>query len=452
MPIDERSVRIRDPIHGTIRLSPAELALVDHPAFQRLRLIKQLGFAELAFPGATHSRYLHGLGTLHVASQMFESLTRDLHLADPDRSRLRAILRLSALFHDLGHAPLSHTTECFMPPVSALELGMWQIGSADRQASHEDYTLKILLDSSLRDAIKQRFGDLGISAETLACVLSGRAPTPALAASFQIDGRDWLTLLRQTVSSELDADRMDYLLRDSYFAGVPYGRYDHEWLIDHLVPVERDAQLCLGVDARAAFSFEDYLLSRLHMFLSVYLHHRSIAYELLLQAFQEEAPGEIGFPIDIEGYLRFDDVSLLGLLRASKNRWAKRVVERRAYRRLIEEKHSVRGLGQAKEPPIDLQLAAGLLKEAGIAYLEHTVRGRLSKYYSPSPSGRPPWATQTSATEEAELWVVAEGKTRRMSEYSELYRNHQDTVLLARVYVEPERFDEADQLLRRARI
>src|SRR5688572_20376896 len=91
-------IRIRDPIHGTIQLAREEIALVDSPAFQRLRMIKQLGLADLAFPGATHTRYAHGLGTLHIAAGMFGQLSRNYDLPAQDASRLLATVRLAALF------------------------------------------------------------------------------------------------------------------------------------------------------------------------------------------------------------------------------------------------------------------------------------------------------------------------------------------------------------------
>src|SRR5262245_31353013 len=122
------TIRIRDPIHGTLTLSREEVSVVDHPAYQRLRTIKQLGLADLAFPGATHTRYAHGLGTMHIASRMFRSLADEYGMSRVESKRLLQTVRLSALFHDLGHAPLSHTTEAFMPDVSRLELGTWLEG------------------------------------------------------------------------------------------------------------------------------------------------------------------------------------------------------------------------------------------------------------------------------------------------------------------------------------
>ncbi|NJK88088.1 MAG: HD domain-containing protein [Myxococcales bacterium] len=182
---------------------------------------------------------------------MFDWFSRDYQLLPHERDRLRTTLRIAALFHDLGHAPLSHTTEGFMPSVASLELDPWVAVGTDRRATHEDYTLKILTDSDLTELIRRRFRDRGIEPEDIAALIAGRWP-PGRPNRFVIGGRNWLPILRQVVSSELDADRMDYLLRDSYFAGVPYGRYDLDWLIENVVAIELGPDLHLGLYARAS--------------------------------------------------------------------------------------------------------------------------------------------------------------------------------------------------------
>src|SRR5438552_16374783 len=113
-------MHIRDPIHGAIEITADERALVDSPQYQRLRNVKQLGFADLAFPGATHTRYAHGLGAMAVATRVFDALAPKLELASADRERSRHTLRPSVLFHDLGHAPPSHATERLMPTAGDL--------------------------------------------------------------------------------------------------------------------------------------------------------------------------------------------------------------------------------------------------------------------------------------------------------------------------------------------
>jgi uncharacterized protein len=421
-------IQIRDPIHGTIHVSPKELLLVDHPAYQRLRMIKQLGLADFAFPGATHTRYAHGLGTMHIGSRMFDSVARRFDLQASDRRRLSQTLRLASMFHDLGHAPLSHTTEGFMPRVDAIALGEWLDGPSDRRAIHEDYTLKLLTDSSLTALIERSFADEGVTPADIARLIAGRAPKSLPSDRFVIAGRDWSPLLTQCVSSELDADRMDYLLRDSYYAGVPYGRYDHEWLLENLVPVEKDGALFLGLEARASFGFDDYLLSRYHMFMSVYFHHVPIGYEVMLRRFYGEAAGELVIPANVDEYLGFDDVHLFTMLRRSKSEWAKRIIERRAYRMLVEVKETVGDARVEKRESPDLDQLAQRLTDAGIAIISHNVQGALTKYSAP------------------DLFIVEEGRAFPVQEYTPLYRRYAGAIHLKRIYVDPERFEDARAL------
>lgn len=440
---NQRPVRIRDPIHGTIQLTRDELAVVDHPAFQRLRLIKQLGLADLAFPGATHTRYSHGLGTMHIASRMFDALNKGLPLPPEEEHRLRTTVRLAAIFHDIGHAPLSHTTERFMPRAKSLDLGEWFSGDANRIANHEDYTLKIVTDSDVTGVVHERFADHGVRPEDVAFLVAGRAPTDAIRSRFVVGGRDWFPALRQCVSSELDADRMDYLLRDSYFAGVPYGRYDHEWLLENILPVEQAAAVYLGLGARASFGFEDYLLSRYHMFMSVYFHHIPIGYEVMLGRFFETGDRELELPADIDAYLACDDVFLHSLLRSSKNEWAQRIVHRRAFRMVLESREVVgEFVPSASEtgPLPGPETVADALERAGIRAIVHRVKGRLSKYFS-ATSSQPPTAA------EHDLFIVDEGHAFPVATYAPLYRRYSGAIHLTRVYTDPDRFADARRIV-----
>ena len=125
---------------------------MDSRPFQRLRHIKQLGFSHLAFPGATHTRYAHSLGAMQMATTMAEKIIEPLNLSSLENVRFRQMLRLAVLFHDIGHAPFSHVTERVMPSVADLKIGDW-VNNASRQATHEDYTVKLLVDSELTDLI-----------------------------------------------------------------------------------------------------------------------------------------------------------------------------------------------------------------------------------------------------------------------------------------------------------
>src|SRR5438132_1616241 len=410
-------MHIRDPIHGAIELTADERALVDSPQYQRLRNVKQLGFADLAFPGATHTRYAHGLGAMAMATKVFDAFAPQLELEPDDRARLRQTLRLAVLFHDLGHAPLSHATEAIMPQIAELRVPNWAREPGERRAGHEDYTLKLLLDSALSAEIRRGFSSRGIEPEHIAGLICGR-PSPG-PYPYRSRGRDLLPILRQVVSGELDADRMDYLQRDSFFTGVNYGKFDADWIVQNLAAVERDGRVYLALLHRAVFAFEDFLLSRYHMFLSVYFHYASVGYEQLLQRYYDTSGGEYSLPSDPDEYLQHDDVTLTSALRASKNPWATRIVKRQGYRMLID--------GGITDELKENQRA---LADAGIDSFTTVSRGVLSHY-----------------GKEVTLWVKTQRGEVPIGEYTPLYERYAEAATIARLYVEPERADEARRLL-----
>ena len=221
-------MEIRDPVHGSIPINDSEIEILEHPFFQRLRGIKQLGFSEYVFPGATHTRYLHSIGVMNVSTLVFNSLFKEQ--SSKDILRLKESLRLGCLLHDIGHAPLSHSTESVMPMVSALKLPEHFRGR-ERQASHEDYTIKSITDSSFTESFKGVTREFGVDPIAVAELVIGETKNPAY---FTINGINYFPLLHQLVSSEMDCDRMDYLLRDSYFCGVSYGKFDLDWRLTEL--------------------------------------------------------------------------------------------------------------------------------------------------------------------------------------------------------------------------
>ncbi|MGZ6142033.1 MAG: HD domain-containing protein, partial [Myxococcales bacterium] len=284
-------------------------------------------------------------------------------------------------------------------------------------------TLKLVLDSGLAAEIRRRFGGRGIEPTHVAALICGRPPPgpyPCRSA-----GRDLLPILRQVVSGELDADRMDYLQRDSFFTGVNYGKFDADWIIQNLESVEREGRVHLALQHRAVFAFEDFLLSRYHMFLSVYFHYASVGYEQLLQRYYDTSGGEYSLPADPDEYLQHDDVALIAALRASKNPWALRVVRRQGYRLLIEH-----GPFLGSAAPEELSAKERQLREGGIDAFTTVSRGVLSHY-----------------GKEATLWVKSPRGEVPIGEYTPLYERYAEAATIARLYVEPERADEARRLL-----
>ena len=149
-------MRILDPIHKYISFSEQEALLIDSIIFQRLRYIRQLGFAEFAFPGAIHNRFLHSLGVCHLAGRVFDSLLfLDDFLSPQKKKDFRQVIRLAALLHDIGHGPLSHISETAMPPLLELSLPLLlkEKDENKKQATHEHYTIKFILESEVKNII-----------------------------------------------------------------------------------------------------------------------------------------------------------------------------------------------------------------------------------------------------------------------------------------------------------
>lgn len=411
-------MEIRDPVHGSIAIDDAERQIILHPFFQRLRNIKQLGFSEFVFPGATHTRYLHSIGVMHVGSLVFEALFKGKTSAD--HRRLKETLRLGCLLHDIGHAPMSHATESVMPLVSALNLPARFRPKKDRQASHEDYTLKSIVDSSFTESFAQVRADFGVTPEAVAELVLGETSDPAY---FTVEGVNWFPLLHQLVSSEMDCDRMDYLLRDSYFCGVSYGKFDLDWIIDNLKPCVENNFAYLGISERAVSTFDDFLISRFHMFMMVYFHYRAVCLEQMLTRYFNSSGNEYMIPADIEAYLEHDDPFLMKTLRKSKNVWAQRIVLNDVPQKILET--------FGKDGLATMQKLESYLKTEGIDYILCSSQGRLSKYYN-----------DASPAKTFPMKVVREGGvSRRMThlnvnEATDLFDKYQKSHAVTRLHLD----------------
>ncbi len=365
-------MEVRDPVHGTIAIHPTETKILESPFFQRLRNIKQLGLSEYIFPGATHTRYLHSIGVMHLASIVFDRIIPN-HLPALERQRLRQTVRLAALLHDVGHAPLSHSTESVMPQVSKLQLPASYIGPNDRQASHEDYTIKSLLNGPITKSFHETEKFFGVTTEAVAQLIAGKCLDDGY---FTISGINLFPALSQIVSSELDVDRMDYLLRDSYFCGVSYGKIDVDWLIDNMdISVENNIAY-LALAQKAVASFDDFLLSRLNMFLMVYFHYRSVCLEQMLLKYFQSNQGEYQIPPSLDDYLQHDDHYLTNVLRKSSNPWAKLIVANNIPTKIFET--------YGEEDTDKMEEIKQLLSSNKIEFIYSASIGRLSKYHQES--------------------------------------------------------------------
>ena len=425
-------MRIRDPAHGTILVEDDEVALIDSPFFQRLRFIKQLGFGEMAFPGATHTRHAHCLGAMHLATRMFDAAFAKSRIALPEPAlrRMRKAVRIAALCHDIGHMPLSHASEKVAPPRRRLELPGWlsrEGASPDERAAHEDYTAKVLLDSSFREALDTALTPHELTPEAVVSLILGRAP-PA-GSAFVHGGHDFAPVLRQFVAGELDADRLDYLTRDSLYTGVSYGHVDLDWLIENAMPIEVGGAVQLGLSTAAIFAFEDFLLSRFHMFVSVYFHHTSVNFDAMLARFLGEAAGDFEIPTEMERFAGCDDVALFHALRGSQNRWARRIVLRKPYRLVVQATELDRGY--------DVAGLAQLLEREGLDFFVRESVGLLSKQRGLSS---------------IPLQVVDlhAGTTTPIADYTPLYRRYAGALHFKRIYCAPEHAERAREIVAEA--
>ena len=302
---------LRDPVHGLVAFegdaSDVVQRLLATREVQRLRHVRQLGLTSLVFPGAEHSRFAHSLGAAHVMVRLLARM-RAVQAVLPQDARLDAAAEAdvlaAVLLHDLGHGPFSHLFEEVVP----------------QARSHEDWTLDIVRDPStdVHQALRS---------------LSAEMPERVAAL---IDGHHRLSYLAACVSGTLDADRCDYLLRDSHMTGVGYGVYDLDWLLQALTfgELAQHRKWVLAIEGRKGLPpIEGFFLSRQFMYQQVYHHKATRAAESLIRAiftrvaelvqdgFALPSPSAlrnaaIGQEVSLGEYLELDDISLLSSFRA----------------------------------------------------------------------------------------------------------------------------------------
>lgn len=419
-------MEIRDPVHGSIQILDEEIPIIRDRFFQRLRNIKQLGFSEYVFPGATHSRFIHSIGVMDIARKSFDKIFKT-HLGNSEIKRIKETFKLAALLHDIGHAPLSHSTESVMPDLKTLGIPSRYLMPGDlkknRRANHEDYTVKAIIGSSFSQSFKEVESKYGVNRSAIAELVTGKTKDSDY---FTFQGINYFPLLHQLISSELDADRMDYLLRDSYFCGVSYGNFDLDWLIDNLTFCTINKVAYLGISERAVVTFDDFLLSRFHMFLQVYFHYRSVCLEQLLFKFFETSPSEYVIPSDVEAYIEHDDYYLMKILRHSNNRYAKAIAENQIPHKIYESFNETQG-----KRIIQIER---YLKAEGIEYIKSSSKGRLSKYQDLKVKQLPIFVVRNLHGSDKRIYTEIEKATDLFFKFSkahEVNRLHCDLKMLS---------------------
>lgn len=336
------------PVHGAINVHEHELSAINHGLFQRLRDVMQNDILHYIFMGATHTRFAHSIGTMHIASKVFHSIISNKRSKEPG-SKLRLtraqenavnylsqVLRLAILLHDTGHGAFSHQLEktpairrkilCDEKTASQL----WDnvdttlfYSELPKTLCHEHYSVRaayqILTDINL-SKYKINISDVLNVMETtdgkpssqflkatkeVWPVIAGESTT-----SDQVKAEKMMHVLESIISNEFDADKADYLLRDSYYAGVNYGKFDIETLVNNfsIEWIEEEQWLGLAINKKSIGVLENFVFSRYSMYLHVYNHKTTNGFELILSSAIEELLIDPEWSEKIEGSLK--DINL----------------------------------------------------------------------------------------------------------------------------------------------
>jgi len=302
---------IKDPVHGYVYITEEEKNIIDSFPVQRLRRLRQLAGAEYVYPGANHTRFEHSVGVLYLAGKVAENPNIAEHMNEEETK----MVKIAALLHDVGHGPFSHVFEHLL------------INKLDK--THEDITSWIISKGELKDILK----DIGCKPEGIAKLAVGTLHRPKK------------TFLDQIVSSAVDVDKLDFVVRDTYHTGAEYGYIDIFRLIHALDVLEGN----LAVDLGALSALESLIIARIESFKSIYFHRVGRAAQIMLALAMEKADEELGLTRfkTPEEYLAMDDYTVWTMLKkCKKSNETIRNLERRrmlkcAYERTFYEKDTM---------------------------------------------------------------------------------------------------------------
>ncbi len=287
---------IKDPIHGYIQITGTERDIIDTYPVQRLRRIRQLAGSEFVYPAANHTRFEHVLGAMYLAGALGNALPADLSDRQVEQ------LRLAALLHDIGHGPFSHVFE----PLMVRHLNK----------THEDLVPWLVSETEIADKLE----NAGFNPKTLGRLAVGRL------------GDKKRPFLDQVISSSVDVDKMDFLVRDSFHTGAGYGSIDVHRLLYTMDILDGN----LSVDGTAVATLESFLLARLESFRTIYFHRASRAVQIMIVKALEAAKDELGL-LDFDepsDYLKLDDYKVWADLRECKK--SRRIMQDIEMRRLLK--------------------------------------------------------------------------------------------------------------------
>lgn len=409
-------VRIRDPIHGFIHLSRSELKLVESRAFRRLRHIKQLALTYLVYPGAMHTRFEHSLGVMELATRAFEAIQKksgellnsNLQKIGMKVDQAKSLLRATALLHDVGHLPFSHGGESVLPKSSNGE-----------PATHEQVSIAFIREDELSDLLDH---DLYPGVVEHIALLLGEGQVPPE-----------LLILKRLISGQFDADKMDYLNRDSLHCGVGYGNFDYLRLLETLraqESAEGGLELCL--DRGGIHTLEAMILARYWMFTQVYYHKTRRIFDIYLQRYLKA--WYQGQYEDLLGVMDQDDVTLISdIIQDAKTqvddgdrqKYARRIRERKHHRVIYETDNNA----DAKE----MRIAVGIerkfrQKHPDVDFiLDRQARGALHKFYVEGDE---------KMGDEFPIYDTISGRYTGLSEESRIFEKVPRTFHVIRIYAD----------------
>lgn len=471
-----RAIReLRDPIHGFIRLTDAELEIVNTPTFQRLREIRQLAVAHLVYPGAAHSRFEHSLGCLHLSDLVLSLLMANEQKGDrltfgdglsmnlADMERPRAILRLAALLHDLGHPPFSHSGEHLLPTWKEAKqhLGVPPAGREAERVTHEDMTAYLIRNSEIAEIIGRLYRNRGVDVED---VISVAVKPSAVLGSRRADPLLWV--LHEILTWDFGTDRMDYLLRDAHHSGQPTGVFDYRKLLDSLMLIDNSAEATedrggvrLGLDESGWLVAEQMVVARYLMYISLYFHKTKRVYEKHIERFlpvwTQEQFGQQTLPVERERYTRLTDCAVMSnVIEAAADKTHPGYIDARPF---VDRSHfrlakELVLTDNAREVVVQWKSPGDLQRQVAID--RHPDKKRLDSFqkmvYTLFGSSAIVDTADHSATKMfsrgSEVLVLLDGQPRYLGDLSEIVRGMPTRVWRSRVYAPLDRRAEVKQV------
>ncbi len=415
----EQLLRLRDPVHGFIHLRPGEVKLVESVPFRRLRNIKQLALTYLVYPGAMHSRFEHSLGVMELASRAFDALKskfepelqKNFQKVDMSLDQARTLLRVTALLHDIGHLPFSHGGEQILPKKA----------DGNKRATHEDVSVAVIQSGPISEILRREYYEDVVDHVALLLDEDAQAPPELL-------------ILKKLISGQFDADKMDYLSRDSLHCGVGYGNFDYLRLLETMrVKEAEEGGLELSIERGGVHTLEAMVLARYWMFTQVYFHKTRRIFDMYLTEYLRAWYS--GQYSNLLGVLNHDDVSMTAEMVADdrsmnpapeRQKWARRILNREHHRVVFETTDHAQ--------PDDERVARKVEKALKDRYqdvdfrIDLNARGSVHKFYVKDKDEQ--------MGEEFPVYDTVSGRYSRLSDESRIVKEVPKRFRVIRVYAD----------------